>query len=155
MSPRGRLRSERTVEQRVYDRIAVDDGCWIWQGGFNTKSHYGQFSVRGDDGQTKTLRAHRAVYELLVGPIPEGLTLDHLCMVKACVRPGHLEPVTQRENTRRAVAALGTEPFGRANRAKTHCKHGHEFTPENTYRSKYGRACRACNRARTQTKAGA
>lgn len=70
-------------------------GCWLWTG--STANGYGQARVGG-----KTVRAHRASYELLVGPIPEGLTLDHLCHVKNCVRPEHLEPVTAAENTRRA-----------------------------------------------------
>jgi hypothetical protein len=78
-------------------------------------------------------QAHRFAYELLVGPIPAGLTLDHLCLNKACVRPDHLEPVSLTVNIRRA------------NARRTHCKRGHAFTPENTYLDKIGaRQCRKC-----------
>jgi hypothetical protein len=82
--------------------------------------------------------AHRVAYELVIGQIPAGLELDHLCRNVVCVNPAHLEPVTRAENMRRRSAA------------QTHCKHGHEFTPENTYYYWHGgrhRACRACGRA--------
>ena len=81
--------------------------------------------------------AHRVIYEALIGPVPEGLQLDHLCRNRACVNVNHLEPVTQRENIRR-----GSRPN------QTHCKRGHEYTPENTYRrgSSGARQCRACQR---------
>ena len=86
--------------------------------------------------------AHRVVYEILVGPIPVGLELDHLCRNRACVNPDHLEPVTTRTNLLR-----GYSPW--ACRARqTHCKRGHEFTPENTYGTGDGRRyCRTCRRA--------
>ncbi len=79
--------------------------------------------------------AHRVAYELAIGPVPDGLVVDHLCFNRACVRPGHLEPVTQQENVMRA---------------RTHCRKGHEFTPENTYVRPGGtggiqRICRTCN----------
>lgn len=108
--------------------------CWMWTGA--DKAGYGAFN----DGKRIT-PAHRFAYELLVGPIPEGLQLDHLCRVPGCVNPAHLEPVTQAENIRRGYSASAMH--GR----KTHCKHGHEFTPENTYHEKGGgRVCRTCNR---------
>lgn len=140
-------RSTRTLEQRIFDRIAIDDGCWAWIGSINRENGYGQFTHR-ETGVPTSMRAHRAVYELLVGPIPEGLTIDHLCCNKACVRPSHLEPVTHVENMRRA--SVNGLLHGKHPRAKqTHCLRGHEFTPENTRRNKNGtRICVTCNRER-------
>lgn len=104
--------------------------CRIW-GGWIDADGYG----RRDDAKL----AHRAAYEAEVAPVPSGMELDHLCRNRACVEPSHLEPVTHAENMRRAFAGY------------THCKQGHEFTPENTYirpTSEKGgvRQCRACNR---------
>lgn len=104
--------------------------------GFRTRDGYGRVA-KG----SRRPSAHRAAYELLVGQIPEGMELDHLCRNPSCVNPGHLEPVTPRENTLRSdnPAAL--------NARKTHCKQGHEFTDENTYRTPGGRReCRTCTR---------
>lgn len=97
----------------------------------------GYIDLNIDSG--RGLRAHRVVYEQVVGPIPDGLVLDHLCRVRCCCNPDHLEPVTHIENIMRGA---GT---GAANAVKTHCKNGHEFTVENTYeRPTGGRACRTC-----------
>lgn len=107
---------DRKTYRRFWSKVRVGDECWEWVGG---KSRgYGSFSYQG-----KIRKAHRFAYELLVGPIPEGLELDHLrpfCSTRACVRPDHLEPVTHEENS------------SRVGRRLTHCKRGHEFTPENT-----------------------
>jgi hypothetical protein len=85
---------------------------------------------------------HRVAYELLVGPIPEGLELDHLCRNTRCVNPEHLEPVTGRENLMRAVSSWAAK-----NAAKTHCPQGHPYDEENTkVKRDGGRACRACGR---------
>ena len=90
------------------------------------------------DGET----AHRVAYRLEVGPIPRGLVLDHLCRVRNCVRPDHLEPVTRGENVLRG------ETIPAANRAKTACKDGHDFDEENTYIAPNGhRGCRKCRAA--------
>lgn len=87
--------------------------------------------------------AHRVFYEHHVGPIPLGLTIDHLCKVTRCVNPDHLEPVTQRVNTLR-----GDGPSA-VNARKTHCPHGHEYTPDNTYvRKAGGRICKTCSQQR-------
>jgi hypothetical protein len=87
--------------------------------------------------------AHRFAYELFVDEIPDGLTLDHLCRNPRCVNPGHLEPVTQRENTLRGISPVAV------NAAKTHCKHGHLLDEANTYMTNAGsRQCRTCNRLR-------
>lgn len=87
----------RTLKDRLFEKIEVDEnGCWNWTGG---KSHGNRGSVGIRTG--KTTHAYRAMYEVLEGPIPEGLTLDHLCLNPLCCNPGHLEPVTRSENSRR------------------------------------------------------
>jgi len=86
-----------------YDVAA--DGCWVWNAA-RTGSGYGNLYVgRGADGRKKYAPAHRVAYELLVGPIPAGLSLDHLCRNRSCINPQHLEPVTVAENNRRAMKA--------------------------------------------------
>src|SRR5882757_480341 len=79
--------------------VKQEDGCWIWQGP-PSNAGYGSYNVHND----RTYIAHRYVYELHKGPVPDGLDLDHLCMVKMCVNPDHLEPVTRKENHRRRIA---------------------------------------------------
>lgn len=111
-------------------------GCWLWTGHIN-QDGYGRI-CRG--GESKS--AHRTSYEVFRGPIPDGLVLDHLCRVRHCVNPDHLEPVSIAENIRRG------EGVAVQHAAKTHCVHGHEFTPENTLTHHSGsRGCRACARA--------
>jgi hypothetical protein len=115
--------------------VAVDE-CWVWTG--SKTNGYGKVKVPGSN---TTARVHRLVYEALVGPIPDGLDLDHLCRNRACCRPAHLEPVTRRENLLRG----NTIPAARA--AQTHCSRGHEFSEDNIYiGTKGGRECRACRR---------
>lgn len=112
--------------------------CWIWTGQINN-SGYGELSFGPKNDRTR-VRAHRYSYETLVGPIIEGNHLDHLCRVRHCVNPSHLEDVTPRENFRR-----GTGWSGR-NAQKTHCSKGHEFTPDNTIFVKLGRQCATCQK---------
>lgn len=104
---------------------------------------YGIFWYHG-----RRTRAHRFAYQLLVGPIPDDLPLDHVkargCTSRACVNPAHLEPVTLAENILRG------EGITAVNARKTHCIHGHPFSPENTRRERNGRKCRTCDRERTR-----
>lgn len=120
-----------TPRERFLAKIEVQaDGCWIWTASLDTHG-YGQFY----DGK-KLRKAYRVAYELYVGPVPEGLQLDHLCRVRRCVNPSHLEPVTQAENLRRGALA------------RTHCKHGHPFAGENlAILNGRWRRCRICARA--------
>lgn len=115
--------------------------CWLWDGP-RDKNGYGSRGVRVN-GRVVTARAHRLVYEALVGLVGPGLELDHLCKNPGCVNPGHLEPVTREENRRRGV---GTE---------TQCWRGHAFTDENTYRYKGVRNCRKCHAVRQHARAEA
>lgn len=127
-----------TVADRFWAKVdRQPNGCWHWMGE-RGRNGYGVARTAG------AYFAHRLAYELLVGPIPEGLVIDHLCRVRHCVNPAHLEPVTSGENTLRG------ETVAAANARKTHCDRGHEFTPENTYwkRDRAGqprwRECKAC-----------
>lgn len=130
-------RAVETPLGRIMRRHKVtDSGCWEWDGGLS--AGYGQVKIRG-----RQWRAHRLAYILMVGPIPKGLELDHLCRNKKCVNPAHLEPVTGWVNTHRAAHAPAT-----INSQKTHCPKGHGYTPENTYMDRLGkRNCRECKRA--------
>jgi hypothetical protein len=124
------------VQQRLLRQVQVTDlDCWLWTGSKHPRG-YGQLSLDG-----KVRRAHRVSFEIFVGPIPTELVLDHLCRNPACINPTHLEPVTQGENVRRGISVTAV------NARKTHCLHGHAFTPANTQlRAGGGRACRACRR---------
>lgn len=115
--------------------------CWVWIAG-KTGSGYGAFGI----GHAEIDLAHRWCYRLLVGPIPDGLELDHLCRNRACVRPDHLEPVTHGSNMRRSPIVPST-----INAGKAFCDQGHEFTPENTRITTAGtRECKECRREITR-----
>lgn len=94
-----------------------DIGCWLWTGTISA-SGYGRLKRQGRD-----IFAHRFAYELLVGPIPEGLVIDHLCRTRSCVNPDHLEPVTHAENLRRGKGHPTLRPGKK-------CKNGHLLTVE-------------------------
>jgi hypothetical protein len=132
----------RAVAERFLAKADVrPDGCWNWRGARNMQKDYGRFSF---DGRTEF--AHRVAHELFIGPIPAGLTIDHLCRNHLCVRPDHLEAVTSRVNTLRGVSPAAV------NARKTHCKNGHEFDQANTYwRPGGGRSCRRCHAIRTSS----
>lgn len=121
-----------SVEERLFSNVHFKPGCWTWLG-YKDGRGYGRFNLKGASSL-----AHRLVYEWYRGPIPDELALDHLCCNQSCVNPDHLEPVTSQENLRRYWATV------------THCPHGHEFTPENTYLTPAGhRKCRCCHAAET------
>lgn len=128
----GRLDLE-THAERFWAKVdkTAPGGCWAWTGGRNDDG-YG-IAVVAKETQRN---AHRVAYEWLVGPVPEGLVLDHLCRVRHCVNPEHLEPVTQQENVQRYTRTI------------TACRQGHEFTPENTRTYGGKRQCRTCANAR-------
>ena len=135
---------DESVLRRFWAKVHKTDTCWLWTGALD--DGYGLLKVAG-----VALKAHRFSYELHFESIPEGLVIDHLChngsgcigvgrecLHRRCVNPEHLEVVTRLENIQR----------GRnAQREQTHCIHGHEFTPDNTYRWRNHRACRTCLRA--------
>ena len=130
-----RLRLSAKDEQRLWDRVDAEGDCWEWIGP-RMRSGHGRFYVHGG-----IALAHRVMWEFLVGPIPEGLHIDHLCINPPCVNPDHLEPVTNATNVRR-----GKGPFVRRG-LQTHCHRGHPFDKENTYVDKRRgtRMCRACH----------
>lgn len=136
-----------------WDKVEQTDTCWIWTGAL--VHGYGVVTRRGQMNY-----AHRVAYELLVGPIPNGSTLDHLCHThsqpvcelgdmcphRACVNPAHLEPVAGKVNTLR-----GFGPSGKNSR-KTHCKRGHPLSGDNLYERNGRRHCRACRSARAASR---
>ena len=124
---------------RFWSKVDFGEGCWLWTAGKDAYG-YGAFRLQG-----RTVKAHRIAYELLLGEMPDGTELDHLCRVHACVRPDHLEPVTHSENWRRGKGRDGLATLWQDRRNKTHCKSGHEYTAANTYVFPSGaRACRTC-----------
>ena len=124
-----------TATERFWSKVDKSGDCWVWTAG-KSRDGYGNFKRDGKD-----LKAHRVAYELVRGSIPTGLDLDHLCRVRACVNPDHLEPVTRRENIMRGAGYTAEQA------RKTACKRGHEFTAENTYAWRGGRICRTCRKA--------
>lgn len=131
------------LPKRFWDKVSVDDaGCWLWLGAIS-ENGYGWFGWKG-----KNKNAHRVSYEELVGKTQGKDVLDHLCRVRRCCNPNHLEPVTHAENVRRGVAQLSLIPYYEKQRAKTHCVNGHEYTEKNTTWRAEGkrRMCKECNR---------
>jgi|ERR1035437_9980653 hypothetical protein len=120
-------------EKRFWSKVTKTDTCWLWTASGNGHG-YGVFFFQG-----RPIPAHRYAYELLIEPIAEGLQLDHLCRVRHCVNPSHLEPVNNRTNSLRGVGACAR------NATKTHCKHGHPFAGHNLIITSNGwRKCRTC-----------
>jgi hypothetical protein len=139
-------RQAPTLRERILAKVVIDEnGCWIWQGHIGPKG-YGQ--VRGLGG---TRPAHQSAYEQWKGPLPKGTEPDHLCKVRSCVNPDHLEAVSHHENLHRG------DTLTARNAAKTHCPQRHPYAGDNLIiricrNGTLGRVCRTCrdekNRAR-------
>lgn len=166
-----RLPRSATLAERFWSKVDKTDTCWLWTG-YLKPNGYAGFWVPAEQ---RKVYVHRWSYEHEVGPIPEGHEIDHLCFVRHCVNPAHLEVVTHHENMLRGdtVAARNARKthcskghalvvkydrgrrcvecheHGIFNGDKTHCKRGHEFDDENTYwfPDGSGRGCRTCRRA--------
>ncbi len=136
------------IVQKFWQHVSVKnihdpDSCWIWQG--DTRLNHGGVRygrlITGSRANRRRIAAHRFAYELIVGPIPKELILDHLCRTTLCVNPAHLEPVPHKINVLRGVGPTAM------NAKKTHCLHGHPFSDENTkVRVNGWRRCRTCRR---------
>lgn len=114
---------------RFWQKVDKTSTCWLWKAGKSDRG-YGIYYAG------KMRRAHIVAYELMIGSVPEGLELDHICRIRHCVNPDHLEAVTHQQNCKRDFTDRNT-----------HCKRGHEMTPENTYN--YGqRLCKTCHSMR-------
>ncbi len=124
------------ADQRFWPKVKKGDGCWLWTG--STDSH-GYGKLLGTDH--RLISSHRFSWQLVYGPIAQGMVLDHLCRVRNCVRPSHLEPVTQRQNVLRSIGPASD------NAVKTHCVRGHLFDEANTYTKTPGhRQCCRCRK---------
>jgi hypothetical protein len=137
-----------TVKERILGRIQIEhhSGCWLWTGAMSPNG-YGMVRVK-KDGVRRTIGAHRALYIAVRGEPPAGMDLDHLCRVRHCVNPDHLEPVTRRVNT---IRGIGPRLLSARRRAQTHFVCGHEMNEANTgYRRGKGerrfRYCLPCSR---------
>jgi hypothetical protein len=129
---------EKTLDQLFAKAIPVPhSGCWVWLGHVGNDG-YARVSLK----RSHYSSAHRLAYMLAKGPIPEGLNLDHLCRVRCCINPDHLEPVTDRVNILRG------QGHAAVNAKKTHCPLGHSYDPGNTFLNHGGRQreCLICRR---------
>lgn len=139
--------------ERILARIGEQldaDKCWLWPGA-RSDGGYGNIMSSRTTGRRRALLVHRVVFEHFQGPIGDGLELDHLCRVRHCCNPAHLEPVTRRTNVLR-----GLSPAAKAAK-QTHCIRGHALTPDNVMRRRDGRRreCLTCHRDRERARKAA
>lgn len=140
------VKPKRDVIERLTEKATPEPntGCWLWTASGNNAG-YGVILIDGKRGPGrpgKFVLAHRLMYERTVGPIPHGLDLDHLCRVRCCINPAHLEPVTRSVNLKRGINQW---------KLKTHCPHGHPYSGDNLYQMPNGRrACRTCRNERSR-----
>ncbi|MFG1963180.1 HNH endonuclease signature motif containing protein [Nonomuraea sp. NPDC049028] len=149
-APAGRPRGPKPkpIADQLLSKVTPGyGGCWIWTG-IIINSGYPRLGITRQR-KTKQYLAHRLSYRLFVGPIPNGMQIDHLCMVRRCVNPRHLEVVTPQVNVLRSPNTMASR-WGH----RTHCERGHEYTPENTLLKprrdnpeKTSRVCRTCKKA--------
>jgi hypothetical protein len=132
----------RPAEERFWEKVEEGpDGCWLWTAGKFVTGGYGVFNLPRDGGAA---RAHRWAYEQMIGEIPAGLVLDHLCRTPACVNPYHLDPVTDLVNVRRGRKYLGDR-----------CSQGHDMAEAHIFQDKRGftkRVCRICRASKARAK---
>lgn len=139
--------SQKSLEA-FWAKVEKGDGCWEWRGHVDTRPRYGYGAFSWTDTISKrgrTTGPHRLAYSLLVGNIPEGLQIDHLCRNRTCVNPSHLEPVTPKVNTLRGVGPAAI------NSKKTHCGQGHEITATVVAKDRIFRECSICKVARNKS----
>lgn len=137
------------LPERFWDKCIPDPngGCWLWIGSI---IHEGYGHFRWPLRSRELVYSHRLAFETLNGPIPDDKMIDHLCRVRCCCNPAHLEPVTCKENVARG---RGPEVARARMLARTHCKHGHALTPDNIYLWREIRICRSCRRETVRNKA--
>lgn len=142
------MRRMRDPVERFWSHVDKDGpgGCWLWTGNLNHLG-YARYFITVAPKTRISVPAHQFAYEALVGPAPDGLEPDHLCRVRHCVNPAHVEWVTHRENVLRGTSFMATKA------AQETCVNGHPFTEENIYRRPgrpTWRACRQCLRDRAR-----
>ncbi len=155
-----------TEAYRFWTRVTQGpDGCWLWTGGIRANG-YGTFAVKSPTGRWTQTTAHRWSYQTVVEPAPDGYEIDHLCRVRGCVRPDHLEAVSVPENRRRRDVKYAPEvprtiraiprPPSRSRTeptvSRTHCKRGHEYAVTGWAPNGKGRLCRGCHDDRVAAK---
>lgn len=134
---------KRPAFERMIGKVVINaEGCWVFRGALSC----GYGSIGSDDRRDRTVYTHRLSYETLVGPIPPGLHIDHLCRNRACCNPEHLQVVTQRENILRGNSRMAQGA------KKTHCLHGHPLSGENLYLQGRHRSCKTCRDLRNKSR---